>query len=82
MAGLPVHKDREVQEALVRLTDALCMWERDTGRQSVLILREDDFVCRALSGKCTVDEDISDQHLLMMNGYGKRCIGCKRILPE
>jgi len=62
--GIPQHKDREVQAALIRLLDALCTWERETGRQSVLILREDDYVCRAASGKCVVPDDVSDELLL------------------
>lgn len=46
------HPYGEVQAALTRLLDALCTWERETGRRSVLILREDGgFVCRAESGK-------------------------------
>jgi len=32
------HKDRECEQALIRLNDALCIWERDTGRESTLIL--------------------------------------------
>ena len=64
MVGIPQHKDREVREALVRLLDALCTRERDTGRQSVLILREDDYVCRAASGKCVVPDDVTDELLI------------------
>lgn len=42
------HPDREVQAAIVRLNDALCKWERSTGRQSVMILREQgNFVHRS-----------------------------------
>lgn len=47
-----IHPDREVQQALIRLNDALCTWERSTGLNSVLILREDNgFVFRSMSGK-------------------------------
>ena len=28
------HPDPEVQKAIIRLDDALCMWERNTFRQS------------------------------------------------
>jgi hypothetical protein len=46
------HPSKEVTQALIRLTDALCEWERNTGRQSALILREEGgFVFRAVSGK-------------------------------
>jgi hypothetical protein len=38
------HKCREVDQALTRLMDTLCSWERDTSRGSTLILipHEDD----------------------------------------
>lgn len=32
------HKDKEVNSALIRLLDALCEWERNSGRRSTLIL--------------------------------------------
>jgi len=32
------HKDPKCKQALVELNDALCTWERDTGRGSTLIL--------------------------------------------
>lgn len=60
------HPDREVQAALTRLLDALCTWERETGRESVLVLREagGGFVCRAQSGKPGIPDDIEDEMLL------------------
>lgn len=58
------HPDPEVQAALTRLQDALCTWERSTGRESVLILREQGgFVARAQSGK-PVSVDVPDEVLL------------------
>ena len=58
------HPDRNVQEALVRLNDALCSWERSTGRQSILILREQGgFEHRSASGKPTIPADVEDQYL-------------------
>jgi hypothetical protein len=52
MASYMVHPDQEVKQALIRLCDALCTWERNTGRTSALILREKGgFVFRASSGK-------------------------------
>ena len=62
--GIPEHKDREVQAALTHLLDALCTWERETGRYSVLILRESDYLCRAANGKCIVPDDVSDEQLI------------------
>lgn len=49
MKTYDTHPDSEVRHALVRLNDALCSWERSTGRESVLILRESDFVARSRS---------------------------------
>jgi len=62
------HPDEEVQAAIIRLSDALCTWERNTGRESVLILREQGgFLYRALSGKPNVPDDVSDDHLLELS---------------
>ena len=66
--GIPQHKDKEVQRALIRLLDALCTWERETSRQSVFILREDDYCCRADSGKCIIPNDIPDELVLKRFG--------------
>lgn len=32
------HKDPECNSAIIRLLDALCSWERSTGRRSTLLL--------------------------------------------
>jgi hypothetical protein len=46
------HPDKEVQAAIVRLADALCTFERATGIENVMIIREKGgFVFRAISGK-------------------------------
>lgn len=59
------HPDREVNQALIRLNDALCSWERSTGRESVLVLRETGgFVHRSASGKPGIPSDITDEELL------------------
>ena len=42
MYGSNDHPDREINEAITRLCVALVNWERATGRQSVLILRENN----------------------------------------
>lgn len=61
------HPDDRVQQALVRLNDELCSWERSTGRQSILILREEGgFVHRSASGKPDIPDDIEDEQLLKM----------------
>ena len=36
------HPDENVQRAIISLCDALCSWERSTGRQSMLIVRENN----------------------------------------
>jgi hypothetical protein len=59
------HPDKDVRLAILRLDDALCSWERSTGRQSVLIIREQGgFVFRSMSGKPGVPDDIPDTHLV------------------
>jgi hypothetical protein len=64
-----IHPDRDISRALIQLCDALCSWERSTGRESVLILRErDGFVFRAMSGKPTVPDDVIDAELLKIIG--------------
>jgi len=63
------HPNDDVQQALVRLSDALCTWERSTGRESILILRESGgFVYRAMSGKPNVPDDIEDADLVQIIG--------------
>jgi len=34
------HPDEDVQQAIIRLNDALCSWERATGRQNLLVVIE------------------------------------------
>ena len=50
------------------------MWERSTGRESVLIVRERDFCWRALSGKPTIPDDMKDSEVMgligMLDGGG------------
>ena len=59
------HPDPDVQAALVRLCDALCIWERATTHESVLILREaGGFHFRAMSGKPSIPDFVSDHQLL------------------
>jgi hypothetical protein len=59
------HPDEDVQRAITRLCDALCTWERMTGRRSILVLREEGgFVFRADSGKPGIPGDIPDAQLL------------------
>lgn len=58
------HRSEEVQSAIIRLSDALCSWERVTSIESVLILREaGGFEYRAVSGKPGVPKDVSDEQL-------------------
>ena len=48
------HRDPEVDQALIRLIDALCTWERNTGRGSTLLFvpdHEDEETILAVDGK-------------------------------
>jgi hypothetical protein len=58
------HPDKEVRAAITRLSDALCSWERNTGRESVFIVRERDFCWRAFSGKPTIPADMKDSQVI------------------
>ncbi len=57
------HPCDDVERALVSLRDALCQWERSTGRKNVFILREEGFCARVMDG-CPVPEGVSDAMLL------------------
>ncbi len=59
------HKDSEVQAAIIRLADALCTWERATGRENIVIIREEEFCFRAINGK-PVPNDLSDDFILRL----------------
>ncbi len=72
MVQLAQHPDPEVRRALFRLSDALVQWERNSGKESVFILREmGGFAYRALNGIPGVSDDISDDHLLKIIEGGK-----------
>jgi len=59
------HIDPEVRRAIIRLDDALCTYERATGRESIIIIREQGgFVHRAACGKPDIPSDIGDDQLL------------------
>ena len=65
------HLDPHIDHLLVQLNDALCTWERSTGRQSVLILREQHgFEHRSVNGKPCVVDDVDDRTLLNMVKQG------------
>ncbi len=46
------HRDPECDSAMVRLLDALCTWERETGRRSTLV-----FVPHARDEKIVLAQD-------------------------
>jgi hypothetical protein len=60
------HPDEGVMVAIIRLSDALCQWERATGRESVLIIREKNWNYRAQSGKPNVPDFVTDEQLVGM----------------
>lgn len=68
MAEYQKHPDSEVRKAIIQLTDALCMWERATGRENILIVKEDGFSFRAQSGKPITFDHITDEDLLRRLG--------------
>ena len=62
------HRNAEVRQAIGRLDDALCHFERCTSIESVFILREvGGFVHHSMDGK-PVTHNISDQELLAFVG--------------
>jgi hypothetical protein len=58
------HPSKDVRAAAIRLIDALCMWNRSTGRENILIIK-DSVGCeyRTLSG-APPPEYVSDAQLL------------------
>lgn len=58
------HPSKDVRSALIRLLDALCMWERTTSRHHVLIVK-DSIGCeyRTLDS-CPPPDHIGDHTLL------------------
>ena len=63
------HRDPEIRNLITRLTDALCQWERDTGRENILIVREVDGFCwRTINGNPEIPIDLDDSFLL--NRFG------------
>jgi hypothetical protein len=59
------HPDKEINQAIIQLNDALCTWERSTGRQSVLIIREEGgWQHRSMSGKPGIPDDVTDEQLM------------------
>jgi hypothetical protein len=56
------HPSEDVNAALVRLNDALCTWERNTGQETLLIVRGTNWHHRSLSGKPVADS-ITDEQL-------------------
>ena len=68
------HPDEEVSHAIVQLNDALCTWERNTGRQSVLIIHEEGgWQHRSMSGKPGIPDHVTDEQL--MHTVGMHTVG-------
>lgn len=57
------HPCAEVSLAILRLNDALCTWERNTGQATALIVQSSDYRHRSLDGK-PVPDDIPTESLL------------------
>ncbi len=60
---IPQHCSKRVDRALVELCDALAQYNHYTGRESVFVLRESDYECRAISGKPVTLPDVADNTL-------------------
>ena len=69
------HPDQEVNAALVRLLDALCEHERNTGRRSTLVLVPhalDERVVLAQDGKPFSNNPVVDAELFVRNALTVR----------
>jgi len=61
------HPDPAINRCLFRLVEALCRRERNSGIESVLILRGGDgFVYRAVNGNFNTPLEVPDEHLHLM----------------
>lgn len=59
------HPDEEVRRAIIKLTDALYAWERNTGLENVLIIRGiEGFEYRAINGKPIDLKDLEDGEIM------------------
>lgn len=58
------HPDAEINQMFIQLLDALCMWERATGRRNVLVYHERNVTIRAIDGKPNIPPDITDTYIL------------------
>lgn len=68
-------EDPDVEKAIVALADALCTWERNTGRQSLLILvpiEPVEKVVMLFNGKPANETAPSDLLLALANAYFRR----------
>lgn len=66
--GFGTHPDAAVNQAILRLAGALCIWERDTSRTSMVVIRDSGgFVCRLMDGKpVPCDEALDDAAFLAL----------------
>lgn len=53
-----------MKSAAIRLLDALCMWERNTGRHHVLILKDSIGCEYRVLDNAPIPSDVTDQQLL------------------
>ncbi|MCK4544617.1 hypothetical protein KAU43_03695 [candidate division WOR-3 bacterium] len=61
------HKDERINRLITELTDALCLHERATGIENILIVRDKTgFGFRAVSGKPNIPDNIPDENLLQI----------------
>lgn len=67
------HGDAKVNDAIIKLSDALCEYERATSTDSVFIIRESgNYSYRAVGGKPSVPDFVKDEDLLKMIKSGRK----------
>jgi hypothetical protein len=67
--------DRECDQAYSRLMDALCTWERETGRRTTILLiphLSDEKIVVAVDGKPAKVETTEDLGVLLHNALTER----------
>lgn len=79
------HKDQECDQAMLRLMDALCTWERGTGRESTLILiphAQDEKIVTAQNGKVLPDNLHLEPQYILAIAINKRKDDLSRIVEK
>ena len=54
------HRDREIRQGIVEITDRLCSYERNTGIENILVVAEQGYLYVAINGKAVPNDVIRD----------------------